>query len=86
MSRRNTAGNSSSRLSDIARVLEVRVSSFYDGDESGGEDRAVAVGLLRTRGAIDLLRAFSAIEDDQARRDVLAIVRGVARLKQAQNT
>ncbi|MBA9070171.1 transcriptional regulator with XRE-family HTH domain [Methylobacterium sp. RAS18] len=75
-----------SRLSDIARVLEVRVSSFYDGDEGGSEDRAVVVGFLRTRGAIDLLRAFSAIEDDQTRRDVLAIVRGVARLKQAQDT
>ncbi|MGW9822493.1 transcriptional regulator with XRE-family HTH domain [Methylorubrum extorquens] len=71
-----------SRLSDIARVLEVRVSSFYDGDEGGGEDRAEVFDFLRTHGAIDLLHAFSEIEDDQLRREVLAIVRTVASIEQ----
>jgi transcriptional regulator with XRE-family HTH domain len=75
-----------SRLSDIARVLEVRVSSFYDGDEGGGEDRAEVFSFLRTHGAIDLLRAFSEIEDDQLRREVLAIVRTVARVEQVRDS
>ena len=75
-----------SRLSDIARVLEVRVSSFYDGDEGGGRDRAEVFGFLRTHGAIDLLHAFSEIEDDQLRREVLAIVRTVARIEQVRGS
>ncbi|UYW24866.1 helix-turn-helix domain-containing protein [Methylorubrum extorquens] len=75
-----------SRLSDIARVLEVRVSSFYDGDEGEGEDRAEVFGFLRTHGAIDLLRAFSEIDDDQLRREVLAIVRTVARVEQVRDS
>lgn len=75
-----------SRLSDIARVLEVRVSSFYDGDEGGGENQAEVFGFLRTHGAVDLLRAFSEIEDDQMRREVLAIVRTVARVEQVRGT
>lgn len=74
-----------SRLSDIARVLEAQVSSFYDGDEGGSEDRAEAFGFLRTHGAIGLLRAFSEIEDDQLRREVLAIVRTVARVEQVRD-
>ncbi|WP_432807190.1 helix-turn-helix domain-containing protein [Methylorubrum extorquens] len=75
-----------SRLSDIARVLEVRVSSFYDGDEGGGRDRAEVFGFLSTHGAIDLLHAFSEIEDDQLRREVLAIVRTVARIEQVRGS
>jgi transcriptional regulator with XRE-family HTH domain len=75
-----------SRLSDIARVLEVQVSSFYDGDEDGGEDRAEVFGFLRTHGAINLLRAFSKIEDEQLRCAVLAVVRSAARIEQKQRT
>jgi transcriptional regulator with XRE-family HTH domain len=75
-----------SRLSDIARVLEVPVSSFYDCDEDGGEDRAEVFGFLRTHGAIDLLHAFSEVEDDQLRREVLAIVRTVVRIEQVRDS
>lgn len=75
-----------SRLSDIARVLEVSVSSFYDGDEGGGEDRAEVFRFLRTHGAIDLLQAFSVIEDEQLRRAVLEVVRSAARIEQKQPT
>jgi transcriptional regulator with XRE-family HTH domain len=73
------------RLSEIARVLEVPVTTFFDSDEGdAGQEQAEVFGILRTHGAADLLRAFNALEDDQMRRDVLAIVRRVARIGQDQ--
>ena len=42
--------------------------------------QAEVFGFLRAHGAVDLLRAFASIEDDQLRREVLAIVRSAARL------
>ncbi|WP_238309652.1 helix-turn-helix domain-containing protein [Methylobacterium organophilum] len=69
------------RLREIARLLEVPVSAFFEengrADSSEQED---VFGFLRAHGAVDLLRAFASIEDDQLRRDVLAIVRTAARL------
>lgn len=75
-----------SRLSDIARILEVPVSALLDGDDGGDvEERVEAFGFLHTYGAVDLLRAFNAIDDDRTRREVLAIVRSVARLQHGQS-
>ncbi|WHQ68531.1 helix-turn-helix domain-containing protein [Methylorubrum extorquens] len=63
-----------SRLSDITRVLEVPVLSFFDSDDGdSGQEQVKAFGFLRTRGAVDLLQAFAEIEDDQMRREVLAV-------------
>ena len=75
------------RLSDIARVLEMPVSAFFDGDESdAGQEQAEVFDFLRVHGATDLLRAFNALEDDQVRREVLTIVRRVARFGHEQGT
>ncbi|MDV2986185.1 UNVERIFIED_CONTAM: transcriptional regulator, partial [Methylobacteriaceae bacterium AG10] len=75
-----------SRLSDIARILEVPVSTLLDGDDCDAVgDRAEAFGFLRGHGAVDLLRAYNAIDDDRMRREVLAIVRSVVRLQQRQS-
>lgn len=72
------------RLQEIARLLEVPVSAFFDeGDGAAGDVQTEVFSFLRTPGAIDLLRAFDAIEDDQKRREVLAIVRSAARLAAA---
>ncbi|MGA4555646.1 helix-turn-helix domain-containing protein [Methylorubrum aminovorans] len=72
-----------SRLSDIARVLEVPVSALFAGDDGGaGQEQGEVFDFLLTDGAVDLLRAFAEIEDDQMRREVLAIVRSMARLGQ----
>ncbi|KQT61128.1 XRE family transcriptional regulator [Methylobacterium sp. Leaf456] len=69
------------RLREIARLLEVPVSAFFDEDNvAGAQEQAEVFGFLRANGAVDLLRAFAAIEDDQVRREVLAIVRSAARL------
>ncbi|MCP1538846.1 hypothetical protein J2W79_003903 [Methylorubrum extorquens] len=75
------------RLCEIARILDVRVSIFFEGDDDGvGEEQAEFFGFLRSDGAIDLLRAFNALEDDQMRSDVVTLVPRVARLGQEQNT
>ncbi|AWI91007.1 transcriptional regulator [Methylobacterium sp. DM1] len=72
-----------SRLSEIARALDVPVSTFFDDDERGaGAEQGEAFGFLRSDGAIDLLRAFNALEDDQKRREIVALVRRVVRLEQ----
>ncbi|MGN7125221.1 helix-turn-helix domain-containing protein [Methylorubrum thiocyanatum] len=69
------------RLQEIARLLEVPVSAFFDeGNGAAGDMQADVFGFLRIHGAIDLLRAFATIEDDQLRREVLAIVRSASRL------
>ncbi|ACA16909.1 transcriptional regulator, XRE family [Methylobacterium sp. 4-46] len=68
------------RLREIARLLEVPVSAFFeDPSDTQGNDENV-FGFLSTQGAIDVLRAYVQIEDDQLRREVLAIVRSAARL------
>lgn len=69
------------RLREIARLLDVPVSAFFDEGPGGGDDvQAELFGLLRTPGAVELLRAFDAIDDEGRRREVLTVVRGAARL------
>lgn len=75
-----------SRLSEIARVLDVPVSAFFDDAEGGaGAEQGEAFVFLRSEGAIDLLRAFNALEDDHMRREVVAIVRRISRLGREQD-
>ncbi len=63
------------RLREIARLLEVPVSAFFEdrADETGTDD--TVFGFLNVPGAIDLLRAYVQVEDDQMRREVLSITR-----------
>jgi len=69
------------RLQEIARLLDVPVSAFFDETEGGETNQDSDVfGFLRAHGAVELLRAFAAIEDDGLRRETLAIVRTAARL------
>lgn len=67
------------RLREIARLLEVPVSAFFEEDE-GESKQADVFGFLSANGAIELLRAYASIQDDDLRRDVLAIVRSASRL------
>lgn len=69
---------SSSRLQRFAQVLEVSITSLFGEDE--GEEQEGAFAFLLEPGALDLLRAYAAIEDDEIRRCVLAIVRLSARM------
>ncbi|MCE4223953.1 helix-turn-helix transcriptional regulator [Methylobacterium sp. C25] len=71
------------RLREIARLLEVPVSAFFEDEDSPGElvGRSPDVfGFLSAQGAIEVLRAYASIEDDDLRRDLLAIVRTAARM------
>ncbi|CAO4185010.1 helix-turn-helix domain-containing protein [Methylorubrum extorquens] len=71
------------RLSDIARVLGASVSTFFEeGDDAAAQEKTEVFDLLRAPGAVDLLNAFSAIEDDRLRREVLALVRSATRMMQ----
>jgi transcriptional regulator with XRE-family HTH domain len=66
------------RLREIAALLEVPISALFDeGREEGGNE---TLAMLAVPGAIELLRAYAAIEDEQLRRDVLALVRTAVRL------
>ncbi|MER2249673.1 helix-turn-helix transcriptional regulator [Methylorubrum podarium] len=72
------------RLSEIAQMLEVPVSTLLDSDDGDAvEDGVAALSFLQAHGAVDLLRAYNAIDDDRMRREVLAIVRSIVRLQQA---
>ncbi|UYW26651.1 helix-turn-helix domain-containing protein [Methylorubrum extorquens] len=73
------------RLSEIARVLEVPVSAlFAEGDGVFAQQQVEVFDFLRIPGAVGLLRVFATIEDDQLRREVLALVRSAARMEQDQ--
>ncbi|MBB5765381.1 helix-turn-helix domain-containing protein [Methylorubrum thiocyanatum] len=75
------------RLSEIAQLLEVPVSAFFEeSDGAAAQGQTEVFGFLSTPGAVDLLRAFASIEDDQMRREVLALVRGLARTVSAKSS
>ena len=71
------------RLREIARLLEVPVSAFFEESQAGDSAQEDVFGFLSAHGAIDLLRAYAQIHDEQMRRDVLALVRSAARLAKA---
>ncbi|GJD90281.1 MULTISPECIES: helix-turn-helix domain-containing protein [Methylobacterium] len=71
------------RLREIARLLEVPVSAFFEDEGQTEGPQEDVFGFLSAHGAIELLRAYASIQDDQVRRDVLSIVRAAARLSQA---
>ena len=66
------------RLREIARLLEVPVAAFFE--EDGLENKQADIfGFLGANGAIELLRTYASIEDEELRREVLAIVRTASR-------
>lgn len=67
------------RLSVIAQVLEVPLSTFFDdGEGCAAQMPPESLDFLKVPEAADLLRAFNEIEDDQVRREILTVVRGVS--------
>ncbi|MCJ2133145.1 helix-turn-helix domain-containing protein [Methylobacterium sp. J-026] len=66
------------RLQAIAERLGVPVSSFFEPEAENAADNGPA--LLRVSGAVELLRAYNQIADDQMRRDVLSLVKSAARI------
>ena len=68
------------RLREIARLLEVPVSAFFDDNTTSDGPQEDVFSFLNAQGSVELLRAYTQIVDDQMRRDVLALVRSAARL------
>ncbi|MFN3938592.1 MAG: helix-turn-helix domain-containing protein [Gemmobacter sp.] len=58
---------SASRLFDIAQVMDVPVSFFFDGLEAAAQEET-ATDLLGDKEALDLIRAYYAIPEAQRRR------------------
>jgi len=68
-----------SRLQEIARFYRVPVSTLYGDEDTIGEQSPILT-LYSKPGAAELIRAFAAIENEELRRNVLAIVNSAARL------
>ena len=66
------------RLQAIAERLGVPVSSFFEPEPEATSENGPT--LLRVAGAVELLRAYNQITDDQMRRDVIALVKSAARI------
>jgi transcriptional regulator with XRE-family HTH domain len=75
-----------SRLSQISKVLDVKVSYFFADLEGVTEEVSALSDPLRVPGAMDLVRAYAQIENAGYRRSVLDLARtlaGVARPRRA---
>jgi len=75
---------SASRLWDIADALEVEISFFFEGLEGGGAERngsdAMPADILGDKEALDLVRSYYAIPENQRRRlfDLARVLSDVA--------
>ena len=75
---------SASRLWDIAAALDVQISFFFDGldnDESGASgDSSVPADLMGDKEALELVRSYYAIPENQRRRlfDLARVLSDVA--------
>lgn len=68
---------SSGKLYDIALALQVRVAFFFD-EADAGEEKSEALALAATPDGINMLRAFAAIHDHNARKQIIGICKTVA--------
>ena len=66
------------RLQEFANVLGVPLSALFG--EAEDTDQADVLDLLVKPGALDLLKAYVAIEDDQLRCKILTIVHTTAQM------
>jgi transcriptional regulator with XRE-family HTH domain len=71
-----------SRLTRIAKVLEVPISAFFGGTSTGGdrppEKIALELEYLLIPGALRLVQAYKDIQDSPTRRIVLELVEMIA--------
>lgn len=79
---RGTNRIGASRLHQIAEALRVPITYFYEGRDTYQTDAGTTdtAALLTRRDSIDLLMAFSRIEDAQSRRLIVAMAERFADL------
>lgn len=70
------------RLQAIADRLGVPVSTFFEDTGAQAPEDAIDL-LLNSDGAIDLLRAYASISDEELRRSVLMMVKATLRVATA---
>ncbi|MCJ2015672.1 helix-turn-helix domain-containing protein [Methylobacterium sp. J-076] len=70
------------RLQAIADRLGVPVSTFFEDAAQPAPDDAIEM-LLHSDGAIDLLRAYASIGDEEVRRSILMMVKATLRVSKA---
>ena len=78
---RNRVG--AGRLQTIADHLGVPISTFFEGESAqvdASDQTEAGLAFLKSSGAAELLKAYTAIPDEQMRRDVLALVKSAARI------
>ena len=76
---------SASRLVEVAKILQVPVSFFFDGLPSSDAKKNKAAAeydlarkLLSTREGVDLSKAFILIDDKSVQRSIVALVEQIA--------
>lgn len=67
-----------SRLAQIAAALQTPIAELIGGLDGTGEGTGLRLDAIGTPGAIELLEAFAAIEDEGVRRSILALVQDIA--------
>jgi transcriptional regulator with XRE-family HTH domain len=66
------------RLQRIAKFLDVPVAMLFS-DETEAAFQVDTLDILNLPGAVELLKAYGEIQNRQVRRDVLTLVRTIAR-------
>lgn len=76
---------SASRLWDLSRALEMPVSFFFDGLETGKDaGNATDDGLLQNKETMDLIRAYYALHESPRRR-LLELAKALSVTDQSKN-
>ncbi len=70
------------RLQAIADRLGVPVSTFFEDTTQPTPDDAIEM-LLHSDGALDLLRAYASITDEEVRRSIVTMVKATLRVSKA---
>lgn len=68
---------SSGKLYDIALALQVPVAFFFD-EAGASHEKSEVLALAATPDGINMLRAFAAIKDHNARKQIIGICKTVA--------
>ncbi len=70
---------SASRLLDVAAILDVPPTYFFEGLDGTASKDGSSQNLLVDRDGADLLRAFNSIEDRGTRRAIISVVTAASR-------
>jgi transcriptional regulator with XRE-family HTH domain len=71
---------SASRLHQFSKILNVKVSDFFDGyDAEAQVEETKAIGIPNRRDVLELIRAYDGIESPDLRQSAYELVKNLAR-------